>query len=174
MMGMREAVDRVKAAVAAKEKVLIWGDLDVDGTTGTVLLRKTFSLLGLETTTTSQTAYENRGSTLNRSKLRGPRDIRFCERRTDVNFDESPSERDRYGHDHLRTITRSRTIRSCRSGASLTLFTPTANIRTINLAASVWHSSGSRAFAREFELESEIPGLLKIADHMAPLPMSST
>ena len=49
MMGMREAVERIKKAVENREKVLIWGDLDVDGTTGTVLLRKTFSLLGLET-----------------------------------------------------------------------------------------------------------------------------
>jgi len=49
MHGMQEAVDRIKKAVADREKVLIWGDLDVDGTTGTVLLRKAFSLLGLKT-----------------------------------------------------------------------------------------------------------------------------
>src|SRR5258707_5274202 len=60
--GMREAVDRVKAAVAAKEKVLIWGDLDVDGTTGTVLLRKAFSLIGLETSYHVTNRFtENRG-----------------------------------------------------------------------------------------------------------------
>jgi len=43
---MREAVDRVKAAVAAKEKVLIWGDLDVDGTTGTGFTEKDFLAAG--------------------------------------------------------------------------------------------------------------------------------
>ncbi len=46
---MHEAVARIKEAVNAKEKILIWGDYDVDGTTGTVLLRKMFRLLGVET-----------------------------------------------------------------------------------------------------------------------------
>ncbi|MBK6721845.1 MAG: DHH family phosphoesterase [Acidobacteria bacterium] len=50
LKGMREAVDRVQKAVDAKEKIMIWGDYDVDGTTGTVLLRKMLSLLGLEST----------------------------------------------------------------------------------------------------------------------------
>lgn len=46
LQGMREAVDRIQKAVANQEKILIWGDYDVDGTTGTVLLRKMLSLLG--------------------------------------------------------------------------------------------------------------------------------
>ncbi len=46
LKGMREAVDRIQRAVDDHEKILIWGDYDVDGTTGTVLLRKMLSLLG--------------------------------------------------------------------------------------------------------------------------------
>jgi single-stranded-DNA-specific exonuclease len=49
LKGMREAVARIEQAITNKEKVLIWGDYDVDGTTGTVLLRKMFRLLGVET-----------------------------------------------------------------------------------------------------------------------------
>jgi len=49
LKGMREAVLRIEKAIANKEKVLIWGDYDVDGTTGTVLLRKMFRLLDVET-----------------------------------------------------------------------------------------------------------------------------
>jgi single-stranded-DNA-specific exonuclease len=49
LAGMREAVARIQRAVKTGEKILIWGDYDVDGTTGTVLLRKMFRLLGVET-----------------------------------------------------------------------------------------------------------------------------
>jgi single-stranded-DNA-specific exonuclease len=49
LKGMREAVDRIFRAIDAGEKILIWGDYDVDGTTGTVLLRKTLKMLGGET-----------------------------------------------------------------------------------------------------------------------------
>ena len=49
LKGMREAVDRIFKAIDAGEKILIWGDYDVDGTTGTVLLRKTLKILGAET-----------------------------------------------------------------------------------------------------------------------------
>jgi single-stranded-DNA-specific exonuclease len=49
LKGMREAVDRIQKAIENSEKILIWGDYDVDGTTGTVLLRKVFSLLGGKT-----------------------------------------------------------------------------------------------------------------------------
>src|SRR6478672_10688746 len=49
LKGMHEAVGRIEKAIADKEKVLIWGDYDVDGTTGTVLLRKMFRLLDVET-----------------------------------------------------------------------------------------------------------------------------
>lgn len=46
LKGMREAVDRILRAVENGEKILIWGDYDVDGTTGTVLLRSTLKILG--------------------------------------------------------------------------------------------------------------------------------
>ncbi len=49
LKGMRESVDRIFKAIDAGEKILIWGDYDVDGTTGTVLLRKTLKILGGET-----------------------------------------------------------------------------------------------------------------------------
>lgn len=50
LKGIREAVGRIQKAVDNKEKIMIWGDYDVDGTTGTVLLRKMLSLLGSEST----------------------------------------------------------------------------------------------------------------------------
>lgn len=49
LKGMREAVARIQLAIERKEKILIWGDYDVDGTTGTALLRRTFKILGGET-----------------------------------------------------------------------------------------------------------------------------
>lgn len=49
LKGLREAVDRIQKAIENREKILIWGDYDVDGTTGTVLLRKALGMLGAET-----------------------------------------------------------------------------------------------------------------------------
>jgi single-stranded-DNA-specific exonuclease len=49
LKGMRSAADRVMKAVKSGEKILIWGDYDVDGTTGTVLLRAALKMLGAET-----------------------------------------------------------------------------------------------------------------------------
>lgn len=49
LKGMREAADRVLKAVDNGEKILVWGDYDVDGTTGTVLLRRTLKMLGGDT-----------------------------------------------------------------------------------------------------------------------------
>jgi single-stranded-DNA-specific exonuclease len=49
MLGMREAVERVLRAVDAGERILIYGDYDVDGTTGTVVLRRALSFLGAKT-----------------------------------------------------------------------------------------------------------------------------
>lgn len=48
LKGMREAVDRIQEAIVHREKILVWGDYDVDGTTGTVLLRRAFKVLGVE------------------------------------------------------------------------------------------------------------------------------
>jgi single-stranded-DNA-specific exonuclease len=49
MLGMREATERVLAAIDTGERILIYGDYDVDGTTGTVVLRRALQLLGAET-----------------------------------------------------------------------------------------------------------------------------
>jgi len=46
---MTRAVGRILAAVEAGEKILVWGDYDVDGTTGTVVLRKALEMIGAET-----------------------------------------------------------------------------------------------------------------------------
>ena len=46
---MNEAVERILKAVENQEKILIWGDYDVDGTTGTVVLRKCLEILGAKT-----------------------------------------------------------------------------------------------------------------------------
>jgi len=49
MLGMRAAVGRVLRAVDAGERILIYGDYDVDGTTGTVVLRRALEFLGART-----------------------------------------------------------------------------------------------------------------------------
>jgi single-stranded-DNA-specific exonuclease len=49
MLGMSDAVARVLRAVDAGEKILIYGDYDVDGTTGTVVLRRVLQILGAQT-----------------------------------------------------------------------------------------------------------------------------
>ncbi|MDQ4120021.1 MAG: single-stranded-DNA-specific exonuclease RecJ [Acidobacteriota bacterium] len=47
--GMRESVERILKAIERGEKILVWGDYDVDGTTGTVVLRKALEILGAKT-----------------------------------------------------------------------------------------------------------------------------
>ena len=46
MLGMKEAVARLKKAIDNGERVLIYGDYDVDGTTGTAVLLRALKLLG--------------------------------------------------------------------------------------------------------------------------------
>ena len=46
MADMRAAVDRILRAVAQKERILIYGDYDVNGTTATVVLKKALELIG--------------------------------------------------------------------------------------------------------------------------------
>ena len=48
MLGMKEAVARLKKAIDNGERVLIYGDYDVDGTTGTAVLLRALKLLGAE------------------------------------------------------------------------------------------------------------------------------
>src|SRR5689334_22524762 len=49
MLGMREAVARVKHAIETEQSILIYGDYDVDGTTGTAVLLRALKLLGAKT-----------------------------------------------------------------------------------------------------------------------------
>jgi single-stranded-DNA-specific exonuclease len=49
MLGMREAVPRLQRAIAAGERILVYGDYDVDGTTGTAVLLRALNLLGART-----------------------------------------------------------------------------------------------------------------------------
>jgi single-stranded-DNA-specific exonuclease len=49
MLGMTDATARVLRAIDAGERILIYGDYDVDGTTGTVVLRRVLQLLGAQT-----------------------------------------------------------------------------------------------------------------------------
>jgi len=46
MSGMRQALDRLEAAIERKEKILIYGDYDVDGTTAIVILKTAIELCG--------------------------------------------------------------------------------------------------------------------------------
>src|SRR5215216_2018784 len=46
MLGMKEAVARLQRAVQSREPILIYGDYDVDGTTGTAVLLRALKLLG--------------------------------------------------------------------------------------------------------------------------------
>ena len=48
MLGMKEAVARLQRAVDQQEKILIYGDYDVDGTTGTAVLLRALKLLGAD------------------------------------------------------------------------------------------------------------------------------
>jgi single-stranded-DNA-specific exonuclease len=46
MLGMREAIERLGAAIANREQILIYGDYDVDGTTAVVILKTAIELCG--------------------------------------------------------------------------------------------------------------------------------
>ncbi len=46
LAGMREALARIKAAIEKREKILIYGDYDVDGTMSVVILKKAIELAG--------------------------------------------------------------------------------------------------------------------------------
>lgn len=48
MKGMRPAVDRINIAIARKEKILIFGDYDVDGILSVVILSRALQTLGAE------------------------------------------------------------------------------------------------------------------------------
>ena len=46
LAGMREAVERTRAAIGQKQPILLYGDYDVDGTSAVVILKKGLDLLG--------------------------------------------------------------------------------------------------------------------------------
>lgn len=48
MKGMEEAVDLIVSALEENRNIVLWGDYDVDGTTGTTLLISFFQLIGRE------------------------------------------------------------------------------------------------------------------------------
>jgi single-stranded-DNA-specific exonuclease len=48
MLGMTEAVARLQRAIDAGEPILVYGDYDVDGTTGTAVLLRALKLLGAD------------------------------------------------------------------------------------------------------------------------------
>jgi single-stranded-DNA-specific exonuclease len=48
LAGMRTAVDRILGAIAARERIAIHGDYDVDGVTSTVILRRLLEMLGAD------------------------------------------------------------------------------------------------------------------------------
>lgn len=49
--GMREAVDKIKKTIASQEKIVIWGDYDVDGICATLILKSTLDFLESSLTT---------------------------------------------------------------------------------------------------------------------------
>lgn len=167
MTGMSEAVERVKKAVEQKEKMLIWGDLDVDGTTGTVLLRKTFSLLGLETNYHITNRFtENRG--INFEPLEAARAEGFT---LLVSVDTGTSNYDEVrrakeiGMDTI--ICDHHEIKDDTilppAVALINPFHPESEYPDDNLAGVGVAFKLAHALLREFGLESEIPALLKIA-----------
>src|SRR5512142_215391 len=46
MPGMREAVARVQLAISRQERILLYGDYDVDGTTSVAIMKKALDLAG--------------------------------------------------------------------------------------------------------------------------------
>src|SRR5690348_3348411 len=48
LAGMSDAVDRIQAAIARRERIAVHGDYDVDGVTSTVILRRALELAGAD------------------------------------------------------------------------------------------------------------------------------
>ncbi|MBL8182626.1 MAG: single-stranded-DNA-specific exonuclease RecJ [Blastocatellia bacterium] len=167
MHGMAEAVARIKLAVANKEKVFIWGDLDVDGTTGTVLLRQTFALLGLETDYHITNRFtENRGinfAPLAEARERGFTLLVSVDTGTS-NFAEV-SQAKEIGMDTI--ICDHHEIKDDTvlppAVALINPFHPDSQYPDDNLAGVGVAFKLAHALLREFGMEEEIPRLLKIA-----------
>jgi single-stranded-DNA-specific exonuclease len=165
--GMREAVARIKVAKDNGEKVFIWGDLDVDGTTGTVLLRKTFSLLGVTTDYHITNRFtESRG--LNIEPLRAARES-GCTLLVSVDTGTSNVEEVAYANsigldviicDHHEI--KPDTVLPP-AIALINPFHPDCRYPDDNLAGVGVAFKLAHAILREYGLESEMPALLKIA-----------
>ena len=50
MPDLEAAVNRILIAIKTRQRILIYGDYDVDGTTAVVILRKALAMLGADTT----------------------------------------------------------------------------------------------------------------------------
>lgn len=50
MRDLKKAVERIRLAIERQEKILIYGDYDVDGTTAVIILRKALEMMGARTT----------------------------------------------------------------------------------------------------------------------------
>ncbi len=167
MHGMREAVERIKLAVEKREKVMILGDLDVDGTTGTVLLRRMFSLLGIETTYHITNRFtENRGinfEPLGAARADGFTLLVSVDTGTS-NFEEVTKAKE-IGMDTI--ICDHHEIKADTvlppAVALINPFHPDSKYPDDNLAGVGVAFKLAHAVLREFGLEHEIPGLLKIA-----------
>lgn len=167
MHGMAEAVERIKLAVANNEKIFIWGDLDVDGTTGTVLLRQTFALLGVETDYHITNRFtENRGinfAPLAEARERGFTLLVSVDTGTS-NFDEV-SQAKAIGMDTI--ICDHHEIKDDTvlppAVALINPFHPDSKYPDDNLAGVGVAFKLAHALLREFGMEEEIPRLLKIA-----------
>ena len=167
LKGMREAVERIRRAVEAKEKIFIWGDLDVDGTTGTVLLRRTFALLGLETDFHITNRFtESRG--LNIEPLQAARDAGYtvvvsvdtgtssCDEvafANSIGLDVIICDHHEVGSDAVLPAAAA-LINPFQAGCEY----PDNNLAGVGVAFKLAH-----ALLREYGLEHEIPPLLKIA-----------
>lgn len=80
MKGMQEAVEKIANALSADRQIVLWGDYDVDGTTGTALLASFFRAIGRKVTWHIPDRVTE-GYGLNISRLR-----KIGEDRNDFNF----------------------------------------------------------------------------------------
>jgi len=77
MKGMKEAIDRIEAAIERKEPILIYGDYDVDGTTAIVILKTAIELCGgtadFHVPHRIRDGYDMRGDVIERAAAEGIR-----------------------------------------------------------------------------------------------------
>ncbi len=69
MLGMAAAVERLEAAIARREPILLYGDYDVDGTTAVVLLKTAIEMLGGDRSASTSPTASAKATACNRSVL---------------------------------------------------------------------------------------------------------